>query len=208
MKKLWDISQPLHADLPVWPGDTAFRRDDNWVISEDSPVKVSRLTLSTHSGAHADAPEHYDRTGQDIASVSLEPYLGECVLVTADTGGSDVAPGDLDWALIGDHRRVLVRTYENFPHDQWDSAFRAINAATIDKLAAAGCTLIGTDAASLDPETSRTLDAHHAVNRHDMRILEGLVFDGVPDGRYELIALPLPIVNADASPIRAILREL
>ncbi|MBO6728477.1 MAG: arylformamidase [Maricaulis sp.] len=208
MRKIWDISQPLRPDLPVWPGDTAFQREDNWVISEDCPVKVSRLTLSTHSGAHADAPEHYDRSGQDIASVALDPFLGDCVLVTAGGTGIDVTPEDLDWGAIGAHTRVLVRTYERFPHAQWDSEFRAVNAATIERLAAAGCKLIGTDAASLDPETSKTLNAHHAVKRHDMRILEGLVFDGVPDGRYELIALPLPIVNADASPVRAILREI
>ena len=46
------------------------------------------------------------------------------------------------------------------------------------------------------------------VEQLDMRVLEGLVLDGVPPGRYELIALPLPIVGADASPVRAVLREL
>jgi arylformamidase len=68
--------------------------------------------------------------------------------------------------------------------------------------------LIGTDAASLDPEQSKTLDAHQAVKAADMRILEGLVLDDVPPGWYELIALPLCIVGADASPVRAILREI
>src|SRR3546814_7900534 len=70
-----------------------------------------------------------------------------------------------------------------------------------------GVRLIGTDAASLDPEQSKTLDAHHAVKAADMRILEGLVLDDVPPGRYELVALPLRIVGADASPVRAILRS-
>lgn len=208
MVRIWDISQPLRPSLPVWPGDTDFKREDNWVISDDCPVKVSRLTMSTHSGAHADAPEHYDREGQDIASVSLQPYLGECVLVTASGSGPDVQPDNLDWTAIGNAQRVLIRTYDRFPHDSWDSDFRAINSATIERLAQAGCKLVGTDAASLDPETSKTLDAHHAVKRNDMRILEGLVFDEVDDGRYELIALPLPIVDADASPVRAVLREL
>ena len=52
------------------------------------------------------------------------------------------------------------------------------------------------------------MDAHKAVLKADMRILEGLVLDSVPEGRYELIALPLPIAGGDASPVRAILREL
>ena len=41
-----------------------------------------------------------------------------------------------------------------------------------------------------------------------MRVLENLVLDAVPEGDYELIALPLKLTTADASPVRAVLREL
>lgn len=68
--------------------------------------------------------------------------------------------------------------------------------------------LIGVDTASLDPETSKTLDAHHAVQRRGLSILEGLVFDDVDAGDYELIALPLKLVGLDAAPVRAVLRTL
>ena len=115
---------------------------------------------------------------------------------------------DLDWPLIEGEQRVLIRTYQTFPHAVWDDNFRALHADVIERLAKAGCRLIGVDAASLDPQTSKTMDAHHSVQRHDMRILEGLVFDTVPDGRYELMALPLKIAGADAAPVRAVLREL
>ncbi|WP_300529857.1 arylformamidase [Maricaulis sp.] len=208
MSRIYDITQTLHAGLPVWPGDTAFVREDSWVIGPDCPVKVSRLTLSTHSGSHADAPEHYHKAGSDIAGVDLAPYLGPCVLVTAKGSGPAVRPEDVDLDALKGAKRVLIRTYKEFPHTAWDSDFRAISPELIEALGRQGCLLIGTDAASLDPETSKTLDAHHAVRRHDMRILEGLVLDGVPDGRFELIALPLPIADADASPVRAILRDL
>ncbi|WP_417491632.1 arylformamidase [Maricaulis sp.] len=208
MTKLWDISQTLRPGLPVWPGDTAFAIDETWSIGPGCPVKVSRLTLSTHSGAHADAPSHYDSAGIDAASVNLAPYLGPCRLVTAGGSGQHVMIDDLDWSLIEGEARVLIRTYPAFPHDVWDNDFRALHRDVIERLAKAGCRLIGVDAASLDPQTSKTMDAHHAVQRHDMRILEGLVFDEVPDGRHELIALPLKIAGADAAPVRAILREL
>ncbi|OLF77984.1 kynurenine formamidase [Maricaulis sp. W15] len=208
MAKLWDISQTLRPALPVWPGDTAFKCEAVWTIGPDCPVKVSRLTLSTHSGAHADAPSHYDPHGIDMAATDLTPYVGPCVLLTASGDRSHVRPDDLDWTRITGETRVLVRTYAEFPHERWDSHFRALHADTIGRLAAVGCRLIGVDAASLDPETSKTMDAHHAVQRHDMRILEGLVFDDVPDGRYELIALPLKIAGADAAPVRAVLRDV
>ena len=104
--------------------------------------------------------------------------------------------------------RVLLRTWPRAPLDRWVSDFRAVAPATIDLLAARGVLLIGVDTPSLDPETSKTMDAHHRVRVHDMAILEGLVLDRVAPGDYELIALPLPIVGADASPVRAILRPL
>ena len=41
-----------------------------------------------------------------------------------------------------------------------------------------------------------------------MRVLENLVLDDVEAGDYELIALPLKLIDADASPVRAVLRSL
>ncbi|MEM9173061.1 MAG: kynurenine formamidase, partial [Pseudomonadota bacterium] len=84
--------------------------------------------------------------------------------------------------------------------------FRAISPELIRKVANLGCHLIGTDAPSIDPQDSKTMDAHHAVHEHDMAILEGLVLDQVRPGEYELIALPLKIAGADATPVRAVLR--
>ena len=167
--------------------------------------------MPLHAGTHADAPFHYDPTGRTSAETALDPYIGRCVVVDVrHARAAAVEVTDIDWAALeaADAPRVLLRTYDRFPHAAWDSAFRAVSAAVIARLAALGVVLIGTDAASLDPETSKTMDAHHAVRAADMRILEGLVLDDVTPGLYELIALPLPLAGADASPVRAILREI
>lgn len=205
-RRIWDISQKLRPGLPVWPGDTAFAAARTWQMEEGSPVNVSALTLSTHSGAHADAPLHYSPEGDDIASVSLEPFIGECLVVDARdvTGEIDVA----DLPNIDSADRVVFRTYERFPHDEWDAAHIPIAPETIKWLAVQGVKLVGMDGPSLDPQDSKDMLAHKAVLAADMRVLEGLVLDDVEPGRYELIALPLPIVAGDASPVRAILREL
>ncbi len=205
-RRIWDISQKLRPGLPVWPGDTAFEQARTWQMEEGSPVNVSALTLSTHSGAHADAPLHYQETASDIASVALEPYIGECLVVDARNVGALIEVGDLPHLHSAD--RVLFRTFERFPHDEWAENTTAIAPETIDWLAVQGVKLVGLDGPSIDPQDSKTMDAHKAVLKHDMRVLEGLVLDDVPEGRYELIALPLPIVGGDASPVRAILREL
>ena len=104
--------------------------------------------------------------------------------------------------------RVLFRTYREAPQEHWDPAFASIDAAVIVELAARQVVLVGIDTPSVDPETSKTLDAHHAVRDAGMSILEGLVLDSVPPGDYELIALPLKFTNLDASPVRAVLRTL
>lgn len=175
-------------------------------MGEGSPVNVSALTLSTHTGAHADAPLHYDQSAPDIASIELDAYIGECLVVDARGSNGAIEVGDLPH--LGSADRVLFRTYARFPHDEWDEGFTAIAPETIEWLAVQGVKLVGIDSPSIDPQNSKTMDAHKAVLKADMRILEGLVLDDVSEGRYELIALPLPIVGGDASPVRAILREI
>lgn len=205
-RRIWDVSQPLRTGLPVWPGDTEFAQARTWQMEAGSPVNVSALTLSTHSGAHADAPLHYSQDAPDIASVDLDPYLGECLVVDARGVGPLIEVGDLPHLNSAD--RVLFRTFEQFPRDAWDTVTTAIAPETIEWLAVQGVRLVGIDGPSIDPQDSKTMDAHRAVLKHDIRVLEGLVLDDVPEGRYELIALPLPIVAGDASPVRAILRDL
>lgn len=205
-RRIWDISQCLRPGLPVWPGDTAFAQARTWQMEAGSPVNVSALTLSTHSGAHADAPLHYAQDASDIASVDLDPYLGECLVVDARGVGPQIEVGDLPH--LGGADRVLFRTFDTFPHESWVGETTAIAAETIGWLAVQGVKLVGIDGPSIDPQDSKVMEAHKAVLKHDMRVLEGLVLDDVPEGRYELIALPLPIAGGDASPVRAILREL
>lgn len=205
-RRIWDISQTLRPGLPVWPGDTPFAFERTWKMEDGSPVNVGRMTMSTHSGTHGDAPLHYAPDAPDIASVGLEPYIGECLVIDATGAGAEIEVGHLPHIDSAD--RVLFRTFESFPHDKWDSDFTAISADTIRWLAVQGVKLVGTDAPSVDPQDSKTMDAHKAVLEEDMRILEGLVLDDVPEGRYELIALPLKIAGGDAGLCRAILREL
>ncbi len=204
---IYDISPPISPALAVWPGDTPFQEQRTWAIEGDGVVNVSRITLSTHTGAHADAPLHYDRTGLAIGEVAVERYLGPCRVVHV-LGTSRVTLAQVQAALADCPPRVLFRTYQSAPQDYWDNNFASIAADLIEHLAAQGVVLVGIDTPSIDPETSKTLDAHHAVCAAGMSILEGLVLDAVPAGDYELIALPLRFKNLDASPVRAVLRAL
>ncbi len=208
MKKLWDISPAVDARSPVFPGDTPYRQA--WVarIGPGCPVNVSALTLSPHVGAHADAPLHYDDAGAPIGLLDLDPYLGPCRVIHALGAAPLVQPAHLTHALHELPPRVLLRTCERFAHEAFDAGLTALHPDTVEHLAGLGVRLIGLDSASIDPADSKTLDSHQALRRHGLRVLENLCLDDVPEGDYELIALPLKLTTADASPVRAVLRGI
>ncbi|RYF35485.1 MAG: arylformamidase [Comamonadaceae bacterium] len=206
--RLWDISPPVYIGAPVFPGDTPYQQKWAASIGPGCPVNVSEITLSPHVGAHADAPLHYAPDGATIGDVDLTPYLGRCRVIHAIARGPLIEWAHIEHALADLPARVLVRTYQSAPVDRWDGALAAYAPATIERLADRGVMLIGIDTASIDPADSKTLDSHQVIRRRDLRVLENLVLDDVPEGDYELIALPLKLVSADASPVRAVLREL
>jgi arylformamidase len=207
VRHLWDISPPLGSSSPAFPGDTGYQQ--RWVaqIGPGCPVNVSAITVSPHLGAHADAPLHYGQGALAIGEVPLEPFLGRCRVIHAIGKGRLITPQHLE-ARAGDlPPRVLVRTFTTAP-EKWVSDFVAFAPQTIAWLGGLGVRLVGIDTASVDPADSKTLDAHQQLLKNDMRVLENLVLDEVPEGDYELIALPLRLVQACASPVRAVLRSL
>ena len=206
--RLWDISPPISAATPCFPGDTAYLQRWNAQIGPGCPVNVSAVTLSPHLGAHADAPLHYGVDAAAIGSVALAPFLGPCRVIHAIDQGALITPEHLAHAIAtGLPARVLVRTCRRAP-TAWSRAFSAFAPHTITWLAGQGVRLVGIDSQSVDPADSKTLDSHQQLLAHDMRVLENLVLDEVEEGDYELIALPLKLVHADASPVRAVLRSL
>jgi len=208
MTRIWDISPPVQPGAPVFPGDTPYRQEWAASIGPGCPVNVSSISLSPHVGAHADAPLHYDPQGQAIGAVDLTPFLGPCRVIHAIGRGPLLHWSDLAHAVDKLPPRVLVRTYAQAPVDRWDPQLAAYAPETVERLAALGVTLIGIDTASIDPADSKTLDSHQVIRRLNLRVLENLVLDDVPEGDYELIALPLKLMTADASPVRAVLRSL
>ena len=207
-RQLWDISPAIHPAAPVFPGDTPYSQE--WVasIGPGCPVNVSAIHLSPHVGAHADAPLHYDPQGDAIGMVDLDAFLGPCRVIHAMGCGPLIEWQHIEHAINASlPQRVLVRTYQQAPTD-WDPDLAAYAPETVQRLADLGIQLIGIDTASIDPASSKTLDSHMVIRQRNLRVLENLVLDDVAEGDYELIALPLKLTEADASPVRAILRAL
>jgi arylformamidase len=208
-RQLWDISPPVHAGSPVFPGDARYEQRWAATITPGCPVNVSTLTFSPHTGAHADAPLHYDRDGVAVGALDLRPFLGPCRVIHAIGVTPLIEWHHLEHAAGPDlPPRVLVRTYARMPINRFDNALPAYAPQTIERLADLGVLLVGIDTASIDPADSKSLDSHQVIRRRGLRVLENLMLDDIPEGDYELIALPLKLITADASPVRAVLRAL
>ncbi|MDP3414325.1 MAG: arylformamidase [Polaromonas sp.] len=204
--RIWDISPPVDEHAAVFPGDAAYSQKLHFALSPDCPVNVNTLTFSPHTGAHADAPMHYASGAPAIGAVELHAYLGVCRVIHCLDCGPLVEPEHIAHALHDLPPRVLLRT-SAVASQRWE-LFSALAPATLELLASKNIALVGIDTPSVDPSNSQDLPSHQLLLKHNLRVLENLVLDDVPAGDYELIALPLKLMQADASPVRAILRAL
>lgn len=205
---LIDISPVVDASIGVWPGDTPFARNVNVDMGAGANLTLSDIRTTLHVGAHSDAPSHYLASGEDIASRSLEYFVGRCNVLRVAVGrGERIMPQHIEGKTI-DAPRVLFCT-GTFPDPYaWNDDFASLSPELIDELHGRGVILVGIDTPSVDPFASKLLEAHQALAGYDMSNLEGLVLDHVVEGAYELLALPLRIRGGDASPVRAVLRTL
>ncbi|MBI3550487.1 MAG: cyclase family protein [Elusimicrobia bacterium] len=201
-----DITPPVSSRIKVWPGDTPFSRKILADMRKGASYTLSTLKSTVHLGAHADAPSHYSPKGQTIDKRPLDFYVGPCQVVRVKVGRRGVVMPEHIAGFIK-AERVLFHT-GTFPDPQtFNRDFAALSPQLIDWLKVRKVKLVGIDTPSVDPFSSKDLPAHNRLLRHDMANLEGLVLDAVPEGVYELIALPLKLEGFDASPVRAILRD-
>jgi len=202
--QIHDISPLLSPRTAVWPGDVPFSREVALAQARGDNLDLSSIRTTVHVGAHTDAPSHYVPHGKPIHERALERYLGPCQVITARVGrGQRIRAEHLERAVRSE--RVLLRT-GTFPDpEHFNEDFAALHPSLVHHLAALGVRLLGIDTPSVDLCHDAELLSHHAVAEHDLAILEGIVLTDVADGHYTLVALPLPLEGADASPVRAVL---
>ena len=205
--KLYDLSPAITVSLAVWPGDTPPTREVLMDMKRGDNLTLSTLRATVHLGSHADAPSHTSEEAPGIESRSLDCYLGPCqVIRVAAPRGIRILPDRIPSRILAS--RVLIATGTYPDPSAFNEDFAALSPELIDSLARRGVVLVGIDTPSVDPFSSKDLPTHQACLRHEMAILEGIVLSEIPEGVYELIALPLRLSGFDASPVRAVLREL
>ena len=207
MTEIIDISPPLRIGMGVFPGDVAYQASQTFTIGPGCPVNVGSIAMSTHCGAHADAPLHYDSKGASIDQLDLGDFIGAARVIDARGAGALCQFEEIAAALDDAPQRLLFRLMDRLDPMVWPAGFRTLAPDLVKRLALIGTRLIGVDVPSVDPDTSKDLPSHMACYRHDIRIVENLVLADVAPGDYELIALPLKLQGLDAAPVRAVLRR-
>ena len=57
--KLIDVTVPIDANLPTYPGNTPFSLEAIKRIASGDSSNVSTIHMSAHAGTHVDAPRHF-----------------------------------------------------------------------------------------------------------------------------------------------------
>ncbi len=201
----FDISPLISENTAVFPGDKAFSRKVSFAIGSEVNFELSHIETSVHIGAHADAPSHYAKDGESIETRSLNYYFGKCQVIHVRLKrGERIKPQHISHVEIK-AKRILFATL-SFPNpNEWNDDFNSLSAELVTELADKGVILVGIDTPSVDLCHDHDLLSHQILQQRNLAVLEGVVLNLVPEGEYQLVALPLKIKGADASPVRAIL---
>jgi len=205
MTVLIDISPLINENIAVFPGDTPFTRKHLLECRKGDNIDLSTISTTVHLGAHTDAPSHYHRDGVGISERDLNIYYGGCQVIEVNKAQNErIFPHDLASVKITT-KRILFKTSSFTDPYHWNNEFNSLSKELIEYLKNKDVVLVGIDTPSIDPAQEAKLTAHLAAYENDMAILEGILLTHVEPGIYKLIALPLKIEGADASPVRAVL---
>lgn len=209
MATLIDISMPLQADMPAWPGTPGLRTSSYMAIAAGQQANATQIVMDAHSGTHIDAPRHFIDDGATVDKVGLDVLVGPAWV--ADATGAPYIDRQLLESLDipSDTARLLLQTDNSFHAELRRSPFRkdyvALTADAAEWVVERGLMLVGIDFLSIqrfdDPP-----DAHLVLLRAGVVILEGLDLHAVAcPARWRLVCLPLSIPGIEAAPARAVL---
>ena len=203
-----DVSVPLAAGVPTYPGNPPFELEPIKRIARGDSSNVSRLTLGTHSGTHVDAPRHFFDDGAGVDGLLLDLLLGRARVVDMPKRGGITAE-DLIAAGLREDLRVLFKTPNsalwNGGGFRQDYTYLTEGAARY--LVEQGVKVVGVDYLSVEEFKKPGAPAHRALLSQGVIIIEGLNLSDAEPGMYELFCLPLRVAGADGAPARVVLRR-
>ncbi|HVF21839.1 MAG TPA: cyclase family protein [Pyrinomonadaceae bacterium] len=208
---IYDLSVPLSSELPIYPGDPGIQISAWSSLDNGDAASVSAVSFGAHTGTHVDAPAHFLQGAKKVEALALEVLIGEaqviqvpddCLAVDEEFLAANCAPGT---------SRVLFKTRNSaLWTNEFETNFTYLELSAAERLVSLGVKLVGIDYLSIEKFGSKDHEVHRALLASEVIILEGLNFNGVPAGKYELICLPLRLRSklGDGAPARAVLRTI
>jgi arylformamidase len=203
-----DISLSLKPDFPVWPGHPEIRFKKIQEIGKGSKANVTQIELGAHSGTHLDAPLHFLADGFDVTGLDLETLIGPALLI--DVSDVQVVNAALleTLSIPQDTERLLIKTSnsqlwsEN--NTDFNPDFVAVSNSGAKWIVERGIQLVGVDYLSVAPY-GNSGPTHRTLLQAGVIPVEGLNFNGVKEGEYHLICLPIKLEGCEGAPARAVL---
>lgn len=196
--KYYDITRGLTNDMLVYPGDIS----PEFTQKDAGNYLISTLHISSHTGTHIDAPAHYLKTGDTIDTIPLESLIGSCRVIDLISQEAIIQKESLEGRL-GKESRVLFRT--SFSGKKaFTQLYPSLSLDAAEYLVSRGVRCVGIDSPSIE---SYHCDGsvHRCLLSHGCIIIELLELTGVPEGVYEMMALPIKLIGLDGAPARVIL---
>ncbi|MCB0877093.1 MAG: cyclase family protein [Solirubrobacterales bacterium] len=202
---LHDVSIPIRPGMIIYRGNPGYDAERALTIDGGDGANVSRLTMGAHTGTHIDGSLHFYDDGDGVDALPLEAMLGPCIVVEIDDPGEAIDREALSAAGIPEGaERVLLKTSNSrlWDRDEFTHDFVRLDGSGAEFVLERGIRLIGIDYLSIGDH-----DAHLALLGNGVVALEGLDFRSIEPGAYELICLPIRLLDTDGAPARVLLRD-
>lgn len=188
MVKIYDITQEFFNGA-VFPGDPMPRRTQLMSMADGDVCNLTEFAACVHNATHIDAPCHFVPNGRDVVDMDLAKCMGEAFVSECD---GEVTPLLVRQLANKGCKRLLVK------------GKGTVSLAAAEAMVSAGMVLVGVESQTVGTDAS-LVSVHKMLLENEIVILEGLVLKEVPEGRYDLCALPLKLSQCDGSPVRAVL---
>lgn len=206
--KLIDVSVPLDANVPTYPGNTPYSLEPIKRIARGDSSNVSTIHLSAHAGTHVDAPRHFFDGGPGAEALPLEMLIGRARVIEVSTR-KGIGAEELDAAHLAEDARVLIKTPNSrlWGSPEFHPDFVGVTESGAHYLVDHGIKVVGVDYLSVEEYKKPGAPAHHVLLGGGVIVIEGLNLRDVDPGVYEMFCLPLALVGSDGAPARVVLRR-
>lgn len=206
--KFYDLTLPLHNQMLVWEGDPGVNVDVKTTVEENG-VRLSYFSFSSHTGTHIDAPNHFLKNSKvGVDGIALEKLVGPCLVIDLTMiDHSEITIDDIASSSIKKGSRILFKTgnFKLLKKPTFPKNYISLSLEAARYLVKKGVCLVGTDFLGIEKRKNPGHPVHTTLLKADIVIVEGLDLAKVPAGKYQLVCLPLRVVDADGSPVRVIL---